>query len=158
MSIAIPVSDDALRKMSNCKVGDLSEGLFFVACIVHDWEAFKAFGHENASDWIIKRGHIKQSVQVKTATIDERGDYCVEVQRGGKNNKRAYAKGDFDVLAAYLPDRNQFVFWTFDDIRGRKKVRYNPARHRQPGNWELIDEVAQSQTNFLPKDSQCPTP
>ena len=141
-----PVPKAAVRKMPECLVGDLSEALFNAGCIVHNWEPFKAFGHSHASDWVLVRGHLRVAVQVKTATMDARGDYPIDVTRGGKNNHRPYAAGDFDVLAVYLPDRNQFVFYTFADIRGRKKVRYNPARHHQPGNWHLLDEVAESLT------------
>lgn len=151
-----PVAAEALRTMSDCRRGDLTEALFVAGCIVYDWETFKAFGHDHTADWVLIRGDYRLAVQVKTASI-EGGDYSICVKRGRGSTSRPYAKGDFDVLAAYLPDRNQFVFWSFEDIRGRQKVRYNPARHRQPGNWELIDEVAQSQI-ILPKDSPCPTP
>jgi hypothetical protein len=51
------------------------------------------------------------------------------------------------VLAAYLPDLNQFVFWTFDDISNRVSVRYDPNKHRKPGNWDLLNDVAESLTN-----------
>jgi hypothetical protein len=86
-------------------------------------------------------------VQVKTAYEDgQRGSYSVNVGRGS-SSKVAYQSGDFDVLAAYLPDRNQFVFWTLDDLQGRKKLRYDPTRHRQPGNWELLHAVAESLTH-----------
>jgi hypothetical protein len=60
-----------------------------------------------------------------------------------------------------LPDRNQFVFWSFADILGRQKVRYHPDRHRQPGNWCLLDEVAESltancETSSTPKTAVVP--
>ena len=139
-----PVTEGAVIAMSNCRKGDLAEGLFAVGCIVYDWEVFKSFGHDHASDWVLVRGMYRLKVQVKTATLDERGDYNISVKRGKGSKSRAYVAGDFDVLAAYLPDRNQFVFWSFADICSRKKVRYSPERHRQPGNWALLDEVAVS--------------
>ena len=150
-----PVPEDAARKMSHCRRGDLTEALFIAGCIVYDWETFKAFGHDHTADWVLVRGDLRLTVQVKTATL-ERGDYSISVKRGRGTNSRPYAAGDFDILAAYLPDRNQFVFWSFADILGRQKVRYHPDRHRQPGNWNLLDEVAESltancETSFTPK-------
>lgn len=142
-----PVTEGAVMAMSNCRKGDLSEALFIAGCIVHGWETFKAFGHDHTADWVLVRGAYRVKVQVKTASHD-RGDYSICVKRGRGVNLRAYAEGDFDVLAAYLPDRNQFVFWSFADICSRKKVRYSPARHRQPGNWGLLDDVAKSLTEF----------
>ena len=79
--------------------------------------------------------------------VPDRGDYTVSVKRGRGATRRPYERGDFDVLVAYLPDRDALTFWTFDDIRGRQNVRYNPARHRQPGNWEILSQVAESLTS-----------
>jgi len=141
-----PVPEDAARKMSHCRRGDLTEALFIAGCIVYDWEIFKAFGHDHTADWVLVRGALRLTVQVKTARLTDRGDYHINAKRGSANTTRPYAAGDFDVLAAYLPDRNQFVFWSFEDVRSRQTVRYHPDRHRQPGNWNLLDEVAESLT------------
>ena len=141
-----PVPDAAARKMSDCRRGDLTEALFIAGCIVYDWETFKAFGHDHTADWVLVRGAFRLTVQVKTARLTDRGDYHINAKRGGGETTRPYAAGDFDVLAAYLPDRNQFVFWSFEDVRNRQTVRYHPDRHRQPGNWNLLDEVAESLT------------
>jgi hypothetical protein len=148
--LSAPVPEDALRKMSDCRRGDLAEALFIAGCIVYDWEIFKAFGHDHTADWVLVRGHLRLTVQVKTATID-RGDYCLPTKRGRGTTARPYSAGDFDILAAYLPNRKQFVFWSFADIRGRQKVRYNPTRHRKPNNWELLANVAESLTFITPK-------
>lgn len=141
-----PVPEAAARSLSNCRRGDLTEALFIAGCIVYDWETFKAFGHDHTADWVLVRGAFRLTVQVKTARLTDRGDYLIDAKRGGGETTRPYAAGDFDVLAAYLPDRNQFVFWSFKDIRNRQGVRYSPDRHRQPGNWNLLDEVAESLT------------
>ncbi len=95
---------------------------------------------------MLVRGTLRLTVQVKTAKLTDRGDYHINAKRGGGDTTRPYAAGDFDILAAYLPDRNQFVFWSFEDVRSRQTVRYHPDRHRQPGNWSLLDEVAESLT------------
>jgi hypothetical protein len=131
--------------LSACRKGEISEQLFAVGAMVRDFEIFAPRGHSQAADLcIVKAGQRPLMVQVKTAYFDgARGEYSVNVGRGSVN-KTAYRQGDFDILAAYLPDRNQFVLWTLEDLKGRKKVRYSPERHRKPNNWELLDDVAKS--------------
>jgi hypothetical protein len=133
--------------LSACRKGEISEQLFAVGAMVRDFEIFAPRGHSQTADLcIIKAGQRPLMVQVKTAYFDGvRGEYSINVGRG-RSSKSAYLKGDFDILAAYLPDRNQFVLWTLEDLKGRKKVRYSPERHRKPSNWELLDDVAQSLT------------
>ena len=131
--------------LSACRKGEISEQLFAVGAMVRDFEIFAPRGHSQTADLcIIKAGQRPLMVQVKTAYFDGvRGEYSINVGRG-RSSKSAYLKGDFDILAAYLPDRNQFVLWTLEDLKGRKKVRYSPERHRKPSNWELLDDVAKS--------------
>lgn len=150
--IHAPVSEDAVRVLSPCRKGELAETLFIAGAMVHDWEVFTPFGHAQTADLcLVRPGSRPITVQVKTGTID-RGAYHVSVKRGTKGvSPRPYALGDFDVLAAYLPDRNQFVLWTFEDICSRITIRYSPERHRQPGNWSLLDDVSQSLTNCGPR-------
>jgi hypothetical protein len=133
--------------LSACRKGEISEQLFAVAAMVRDFEIFAPRGHSQTADFcIIKSGQSPLMVQVKTAYFDTaRGEYAVNVARGRSSNT-AYRQGDFDILAAYLPERNEFVFWTLEDLKGRKKVRYSPERHRKPSNWELLDDVAESLT------------
>lgn len=137
----------AVFELSDSRKGDLAEALFIAGCIRRGYEVFKAFGNDHSSDYVLIFGAARIMCQVKTATIDDRGDYTVSVKRGRGATRRPYERGDFDVLVAYLPDRDALTFWTFDDIRGRQNVRYNPARHRQPGNWEILSQVAESLTS-----------
>ncbi len=131
-------------ELSACRKGEIAEALFAASAMVMDFEVFTPKGHSQTADLcIVKSGQRPLMVQVKTAYFDGiRGDYSVNLGRG--LTKEAYRTGDFDVLAAYLPDLNQFVLWTLEDLKGRKKLRYSPERHRRPSNWELLDEVAQS--------------
>jgi len=82
-------------------------------------------------------------IQVKRA--------CVSTQRAGlykinTSSRAKYSTGDFDVLAAYLPDRNVFVFWRLEEIAEYGQISYSPERHRSPDNWELLDALAESST------------
>jgi hypothetical protein len=145
--------------LSACRKGELAETLFIAGAMVHDWEIFTPFGHAQTADVLLTRAGVRPiAVQVKTGSPD-RGAYHVSVKRAtGGQRARPYQAHDFDVLAAYLPDRNQFVFWTFDDIRSRITVRYDPLRHRSPGNWDLLNDVAGSLTNFGSKTADVPRP
>lgn len=142
------------RVMSACRKGELSETLLIAGALVHGWEIFTPFGHAQTADLVLVRlGSRPLTVQIKTASRSPRGDYTLNVRRGKGTTVRPYAHGDFDILAAYLPDRNQFVFWTLNDIRSRLTVRYHPDKHRSPGNWHLLDEVA-----LLPTPRTAPVP
>jgi hypothetical protein len=150
-----PVTQHAVIELSDSRKGDLAEALFIAGCLRRGHQVFKAFGNDHASDYVIICANAPVMTQVKTATIDERGDYTISAKRGRGPTTRPYGRGDFDVLVAYLPDRDALVFWTFDEICGRQNVRYNPARHRQPSNWETLNQVAESlaahQKSFTPK-------
>jgi len=143
--------------LSACRKGEIAETLFIAGAMVHDWEIFTPFGHAQTADVLLTRGGVRPiAVQVKTGTLD-RGAYHISVKRSTRGrNARPYLTHDFDVLAAYLPDRNEFVFWTFDDIRSRISVRYSPERHRQPGNWDLLNDVAESLTFSGPTPANVP--
>ncbi len=153
--IHAPITGGAV--LSACRKGELSESLFIVGAQACNWEIFTPFGHAQTTDVMLTRSGVRPiGVQVKTATLD-RGAYHVSVKRAtGGRNARPYEIHDFDVLAAYLPDLNQFVFWTFDDISNRVSVRYDPNKHRRPGNWELLNDVAESLTNSGPKTANVP--
>jgi hypothetical protein len=127
---------------SSCAKGDMAEMLFAAGAIIRDWEIYMPFGHAQTTDvCLLKPFTTPIKVQVKTAWWDAAYEsYAVFSRKGSQ----AYKDGDFDVLAAYLPDINQFVFWSFPDISGRQKIRYSPERHRKPSNWELLDDVAKS--------------
>lgn len=147
------------KKMSACRKGELAETLFVAGAMVHDWNVFLPIGHAQTADVCLVGTSGVLRVQVKTAQREQgKGDYRVNIGRGHEG-KSAYTAGDFDVLAAYLVDRNQFVFWTLEDLNGRVRLRYSPDRHRAPGNWHLLDEVASSSNlgcrtvNVLPHEA-----
>ena len=128
--------------MSPCEKGDHSELLFCAEVAVRGFKVLVPWGHSATSDvWIVKPQGRPISVQVKRAWLNPKrnGVYGISVANGSAV-KTAYKHGDFDLLAAYLPDQNKFVFWGFPEIRGRKRICYTQARaDRQPDNWEVLD-------------------
>jgi hypothetical protein len=125
---------------TNCHTGAVSELLFCAQAGMRGWSVFTPVGHAHTVDvCLVKPGGRPIGVQVKTAHASRDG-YQFNASR--PISKTAYIKGDFDVMAARLPDIEEFVFWTLACIAGRKVIRYSPKRHRQPGNWELLDMAA----------------
>ena len=93
-------------------------------------------------------------IQVKRA--------CTSTQRAGlykintSSRAKKYSTGDFDILAAYLPDLNVFVFWRLEEIAKYGQISYSPERHRSPDNWALLDDVAESLTLSGPTPPNVP--
>lgn len=128
--------------MTSCQKGAYAEMLFCAHVGYRGWEVYMPIGHAQTADvCIFKPPGRAITVQIKTASIDPaRGDYGVMASRG-QSSKTAYSAGDFDILAAWLPDIEEFVLWRFDEICDRKRIRYSPRRHRAPGNWQLLEEL-----------------
>jgi hypothetical protein len=132
---------------TNCHTGAVSELLFCAQAGMRGWSVYTPIGHAHSVDvCLVKHGGSPIGVQVKTAGVRSRWEKNLpgyKVQSGqGLHSKEAYGPKSFCVLAAWLPDIEQFVFWTLDEIAGRKTLHYNPAIHRAPGNWQLLDTAA----------------
>lgn len=124
--------------------GSYSEAVFASEAVKRGWYVYTtSVGHSEPADAIIFRPPERPIlIQIKTATrrVDRKNAYCIYTGRG-RGSKEAYKKGDFDVLAAWIPDQEKFIFWSFADIRGRVKITYYGSSTRQPGNWEVLDDV-----------------
>ena len=138
-----------MSQRNNSQTGNVHEAAFIYFATDRSWEVYGAsVGNDQSADKIVTKPGVKATtVQIKTGTIEAgRKGYAISVTRGKGGTKRSYAKHDFDVLAVYLPDRKQFAFWTYDQVAGRKTIRYNPDIHFAPDNWDLLDNVAESLT------------
>jgi len=130
--------------MTNCQKGAYAEMLFCAQAGYRGWEVYMPIGHAQTADvCIFKPPGRPISVQVKMASWDEAKQSYGINSGHGSSSKKAYCRGDFDVIAAWLPDVEEFVLWRFDEIRERKRIRYSPKRHRAPGNWQLLEELTQ---------------
>jgi hypothetical protein len=79
-------------------------------------------------------------IQVKRACFNRRCEGFYKVNTSSRSSGR-YNAGDFDVLAAYLPDINEFVFWRLEEISQYGQISYSPKKHRTPGNWSLLNDA-----------------
>jgi hypothetical protein len=142
----------AATELSACRKGEISETLFIAGAMVHDWEIFTPFGHAQTADLcLVRPGARPITVQVKTARRNSARPKHHQINCC-RTSGAPYQPGDFDVLAVYLADLNQFVFYSMQDLNGRAGMSYNPEadHHRNPGNWELLNDVAESLTNSGP--------
>ena len=131
--------------MTNCEKGTHAELLFCAEATSRKFNVLIPMGPTSSTVdvWVAPAAGRPISVQVKRAWLDpKRRIYLVKVSRRGTRMKKGlkYKAGDFDILAAYLPDVNQFVFWKFGEIKKRSKISYTPRIHRQPDNWELLEQ------------------
>lgn len=128
--------------ISNCKTGDLSESIFVTESIRRGYSVYTPnFGHSHSADVMVVKPPCRPiAMQLKTATLSKKRsrDYGIMACRGRGLARVPYRLGDFDFLAAWLPDIEKFVFWHLTEIVSRKKINYSPLRHRAPGNWELL--------------------
>lgn len=139
-----------------CKTGDISESIFATEALRRGWWVYTSNGHARPADAIIVRPPLRPiTIQIKTATYyADRDAYGVMACRGKGAVKMSYLKGDFDILAAWLPNVERFVFWRFDEIAERKKINYSPRLHRQPDNWDLLEG---SFADIITPHATCPT-
>jgi hypothetical protein len=107
-------------------------------------------------DIILERpGMRPMFVQVKSAgTQASRSDYVIRNSTEGV----VYDAVAYNVLAVHLYDRNEWVLYTRSELGNRMSTSYMPAEFRQyaarnrapdardPNNWHLLNEVAESLT------------
>jgi len=132
--------------MTNTEKGIHSELLFSAEATARSFNVLVPLGATSSTVdvWIVPPNGRPVSVQVKRAWLHTKHDlYIIKTVRckTSKGPNPKYREGDFDVLAAYLPDLNKFVFWQFDEIADRQNISYTPRLHRQPDNWEILDTV-----------------
>jgi len=160
---------DGAFVMSSARAGDDSELAFERAALKRGWRVCSPRGIAEEFDYIVKRkGGRPVVVQVKRAAMQHNKESNYNIRccktRGprasaGVSARRVpYEAEAFDVLAAHLPDLDKFVFFTLGEINGRTSVGYTPPDRRQnqrqqravaarnPDNWELLDDVAESLT------------
>ena len=157
------VTEGGANEFSAQRKGKISEAAFALQAIIRGWDVVNPNGDPDDYDTILKRPHTRPIlVQVKRA-IRYLGDNCYRInasRSGGPDSKRRilYSHTAFDVLAAHLSDVDQWVFYTRAELGNRTQTTYKlPAERRQavssrapdardPDNWDLLNDVAESLT------------
>ena len=128
--------------MTSGHKGAVVEMLFCAQAGARGYDVLLPMIHSSTVDvWVVKAPGRPSSVQVKTGWFNPAsGRYEFRVQRGNNRIRLQYQKGDFDILAGFLQDSQEFVLWRFEEISQRTRICYTPRLHRQPGNWELLEQ------------------
>jgi hypothetical protein len=157
-SHAALVTEGASVCMSPHVKGRISEMAFALEATRRGWDVCAPSAGMDDYDFIIKRPQMRPVVvQVKWSTLIIKGN-----SRGynirAANPKRIYSGSAFDVLASHLPDVNMWVFFRRAELGERTKTTYtlpmdrrlriksHALAPRNPNNWHLLDEVAESLT------------
>ena len=152
----------AVDTQSSDYKGKVSEAAFAYQAVLRGWDVIDAGGAADY-DRIVKRPTTRAVlVQVKRAYRDgARNVYVVNCSRSrkGVSGRVQYSATAFDILAVHLADIDQWVFYTRTELGNRtraayilpqerkNKTSYAACAPRDPNNWELLDDVAQSLTN-----------
>jgi hypothetical protein len=152
--------------------GTIVERRFEIEVLERGYEVAMHSGGGKDFDYIVRLpGGRPVVVQVKTGVWDiTRGCYQIENHSCG----RIYSADAYDVLAVYLPDRKQWLLYTRAELGNRLKTTYNPPElrkrlrkthcgmhgemmaDREPDNWDLLNDVAESLTFSGPTPANVP--
>jgi hypothetical protein len=152
--------------LNNTEKGDISELVFELEAQRRGWIVASCRGKSRDIDLIVKRPHLVRpvSVQVKLAkwkmVASGTWQYEMHCSKPAKRNggSTCYSPTAFDIFAAHLADIGKWVFYTRHELGNRLGTSYLPPEARKrnvragalsardPDNWGLLDEVAQSFT------------
>ena len=136
---------------ATCKSGMMAEMIFAVEAAKRGFCVFFPIGHSQKADLIIWKPPSRPvSIQIKKATYQkDSGAYKFMIGSGKPScaanpndyGKRytMYQKGDFDVLCAYVEERQDFLFYALSDIAGISSKRWHPASGMSANNWDLLE-------------------
>lgn len=113
--------------MTPMQIGMIAEKKFSIKCIEYGIHIFKPIMDNNGVDFIVKTKSGFSCIQVKSTKSQDKsrpGSYKFCIKRGCDN--RAYSKGDYDFLAAYIIDLNICYLIPFKEINS-KTIRINPS-------------------------------
>ena len=153
------VSQDRREQQAErVRCSKIAELLFLQKAIELGYEAKWMHGNCKNYDIILEReGMRPMFVQVKYALSGKNNKYY-QIFNKVRGSLTAYSLTAYDVLAVYLWDRGEWVLYTRAELGNRQATTYTPPEHRllsvksnapdarDPNNWHLLDEVAESLT------------
>jgi len=142
----------SLTKSATCQSGMMAEMLLATEAASRGFCVFFPIGHSQKADLVIwKPPFAPITIQVKKATRQKKGkgqSYKFMVGSGrpscavnGKDYGLRYVpymKGDFDVLCAYILERNSFLFYYLDEVVGRSCITWSPDGRQRENNWDIF--------------------
>ena len=134
-----------------CNTGTLAEMIVATEAMKRGYSVFFPVGHAHKADLILWRPPFSPvTVQVKKATWQKGGAFkfmigsgkpsCAVSEKDYGLRYTPYKKGDFDVICAYIQERDDFVFYRLNEIAGKSSIRWRPDNGQRVNNWEDIEE------------------
>ena len=114
--------------MERCDTGSIAELEFLPRAKRNGWHVYSPHGHSTPADVILFRPPSKPvSIQIKKGVWQKEQSKWKIMVGSGKPSCAAnpkdygtrytrYQRGDFDVLAMYVDERDLFVFWSLDEL------------------------------------------
>jgi hypothetical protein len=135
----------------SCDTGTQAEILFMGEAAQRGWSVYVPLGHSTQADVILlKSGVAPITVQVKKGVYQKIGGFWKTVMGSCKptcaanpndygKRYRKYQKGEFDILALWIMERNGFALYTLDEL---VEVGYSTVSWRDNGrlnNWRILE-------------------
>ncbi|HZU22138.1 MAG TPA: group I intron-associated PD-(D/E)XK endonuclease [Terriglobales bacterium] len=137
------------RRKGTKRRGDIVELELAVLCMKRGLIFAKPYGDSYKLDCIVaatrRRGHKMRRVQVRSLQQScGNNAYCFSLSAG--NPKRAYRRGDFDILAGYVSPHDAWYFIPLNACAGRVGLWVYPHVQNSTGmferyrnRWDLLE-------------------
>ena len=151
---------DESQSVESCDSGSIAELEFLPRAKRNGWHVYSPHGHSTPADVILFRPpHRPISVQIKKGVFQKRDGKWKIVVGSGKPSCAAnpndygtrytkYERGDFDVLAMYVEERDTFVFWTLSELIERGVCTVSWYSGNKSDNWEIFESFTSPQAAF----------
>jgi len=126
------------------KRGEWVESVFVARASERGLPVSKPWGDSESYDFVVGRPGRFAGVQVKSTTIKSGGGYMCVIRKQGK----AYRRGSFDFVAAYVVPEDAWYIIPVSEIRGRECVTLcSKSEHNKNEKyreaWHLLREAAE---------------
>ncbi len=124
--------------------GEWVESVFVARASGHGLAVSKPWGESRSYDFVIGRPGRFVGVQVKSTVAESGVGYSCAV----KKNNKAYSRGEFDFLAAYVIPEDAWYIIPASTIEGKESVglcsKSNHARYEEYREaWQLLREATE---------------
>ena len=124
--------------------GEWVESVFVARASGHGLAVSKPWGESRSYDFVIGRPGRFVGVQVKSTVVESGVGYACAV----KKNNKAYSRGEFDFLAAYVIPEDAWYIIPASKIEGKESVglysKSNHARYEEYREaWQLLREASE---------------
>lgn len=124
--------------------GEWVQSVFMARASEHGLAVSKPWGDSRSYDFVIGRPGRFVGVQVKSTVVESGRGYACAV----KKNNKAYSRGEFDFLAAYVIPEDVWYIIPASKVEGKESVglcsKSNHARYEEYREaWQLLREASE---------------